>query len=228
MENIDIIEQNRLKHNEYMKKWREENAEHLKKYKKEQYYKHKDKTRKHQKEYYLANREKIRQQQREYGIRYRAEHKEEELNKVKKWQKEHPEKHRENARRSYQKHREKKLLAAKIYRIENPEKFKENKRNYRKTHTKEIKDYMKEYLKTKNGILSKKKHYHKRYRELGFISLNDWEAGTPDSEGHHLDKINVIYIPEELHKSISHNVYTGKNMDTINLRAWDYLEMSVL
>jgi hypothetical protein len=57
------------------------------------------------------------------------------------------------------------------------------------------------------------KYKAKRKRELGFIPLNDY---FPESEGHHLDKEHVLYIPNDLHKSIYHNIYTGQGMDEIN------------
>lgn len=58
-------------------------------------------------------------------------------------------------------------------------------------------------------------------RVLGFISLNSSFNGC---EGHHINKEFVIYIPKELHRSISHNVFTGKNMDKINVLAYEWLE----
>ena len=59
-----------------------------------------------------------------------------------------------------------------------------------------------------------------RRRMLGFIPLNQ---SFNDSEPHHIDKEHVIYIPRKLHRSIPHNVFTGKNMDKINALALEYL-----
>jgi hypothetical protein len=63
------------------------------------------------------------------------------------------------------------------------------------------------------------KHQHKR-RGLGFISLNEPFA---DLEAHHIDKNFVIYIPEELHTSIWHNVWTGEGMTEINNKVYEWL-----
>lgn len=63
------------------------------------------------------------------------------------------------------------------------------------------------------------KYKSKRKRELGFIPLNDY---FENSEGHHLDKEHVLYIPEELHKSVYHNVYTNQGMNIINEIAIDW------
>ncbi len=67
--------------------------------------------------------------------------------------------------------------------------------------------------------LSKKKTSTKRRRNLGFIPLNDV---FENSEAHHMDKEYVIYIPYNLHHSVSHNVYNGKNMDIINEKVIDW------
>lgn len=50
-------------------------------------------------------------------------------------------------------------------------------------------------------------------RELGYVALN---APFFGSEGHHIDWERVVYIPKELHRSISHDVRTGRNMEKIN------------
>jgi hypothetical protein len=57
-------------------------------------------------------------------------------------------------------------------------------------------------------------------RTLGFVPIND---PFPGCEGHHLDKERVVYIPWELHKSIGHNIWTGRNMERINAVAMQWL-----
>ena len=56
-------------------------------------------------------------------------------------------------------------------------------------------------------------------RGLGFVPLNE---KFPKSEAHHLDKELVIYIPERLHRTNSHNVWTGVGMNDINLKAFSF------
>lgn len=46
-----------------------------------------------------------------------------------------------------------------------------------------------------------------------------------NSEGHHIDKSYVIYIPYEWHCSIRHNVYSGYHMEIINTMAFFFLLM---
>ena len=57
-------------------------------------------------------------------------------------------------------------------------------------------------------------------RALGFVPMNQPFDGC---EAHHLDKTNVLYIPKVLHHSVSHNVFTGKNMECINVLAASWL-----
>lgn len=53
-------------------------------------------------------------------------------------------------------------------------------------------------------------------RTLGCIPMN---SPFPGSEGHHLDRDYVLYIPEELHWKNPHNNWTGRNMEQINTLA---------
>lgn len=63
------------------------------------------------------------------------------------------------------------------------------------------------------------RHCNKR-RNLDFISLNkDFEG----AEAHHIDRVYVIYIPKELHRSIYHSVLKNRNMDEINAVAFNYI-----
>ena len=52
------------------------------------------------------------------------------------------------------------------------------------------------------------------------IKLNKRFKG---SEGHHIMKRVVVFIPKNIHKSIKHNFKSGKNMSEINRLAWNYL-----
>jgi len=70
--------------------------------------------------------------------------------------------------------------------------------------------------------LSWARSHAKRKELFGFIPLNKPQDGF---EGHHLDFSNVIFIPEELHKSVWHSVIANRNMNEINDKVCDwYLE----
>jgi len=78
----------------------------------------------------------------------------------------------------------------------------------------------------KNGVwkggrnLSNARQHAKRKRSLGFIPLNDCrEDGWV---GHHIDYDYVIYIPEELHKSVWHSVTKDINMNIINDKVYEW------
>lgn len=61
---------------------------------------------------------------------------------------------------------------------------------------------------------------HAKRRVLDFIPMNQPFDGC---EGHHINQRDVIYIPYKLHHSVSHNVWTGKNMERINALATSWL-----
>ena len=69
-----------------------------------------------------------------------------------------------------------------------------------------------------NKIYGRK--YKARRRSMGFVELN---SKFLDSHAHHVDNEQVIYIPEKLHRSVSHNLKTGRGMQRINVLAFEYL-----
>ena len=59
----------------------------------------------------------------------------------------------------------------------------------------------------------------KRRKLFGFIPHN---LPQKNFHGHHLDFNHVIFIPKEIHISVSHSVINNKNMDLINDVACDW------
>ena len=97
---------------------------------------------------------------------------------------------------------------------------------YGKHHTEETKHKQsKAVSKDKNSQwkggrkLSKAKANTKRRKLFGFIPHN---KAQKNFHGHHLDFNHVIFIPKELHISISHSVINNKNMDLINNLVCDW------
>jgi len=118
--------------------------------------------------------------------------------------------------------REAKRRADKKYRESTKGKLaikKKNKHLYLK-NTEKNKEYARQYRKTPKGKEAAKAHWERRHRELGFEPLNEPFDG---SVAHHINKNETIYIPEEIHKSIRHNLKTGYNMNKINKIAVYYL-----
>lgn len=73
----------------------------------------------------------------------------------------------------------------------------------------------------KGGKKLKYARAHAKRRNLfGFIPLNNCEVDG--WVGHHLDYNYVIYIPEELHKSVYHSITKDINMDTINDKVYEW------
>lgn len=72
----------------------------------------------------------------------------------------------------------------------------------------------------KGGMqIAKARSNSKRYRELGFDLLN---KSFKNSAGHHINQDQVIYIPEKLHKSISHKLEDEESMKVVNQVALEW------
>ena len=76
------------------------------------------------------------------------------------------------------------------------------------------------YRDTDKGRESMVRIKAKRNRNLGYNPINNHFEG---SEGHHLNEDLVMYIPKELHKSISHSVLKDRNMTEINDASFEWL-----
>ena len=112
---------------------------------------------------------------------------------------------------------------------DNPEKVKKSRENWLKNNPKYMKEWrerhpdeQKEWHKNNPERIRElyKRHTHNR-RDLGFYPLNEYFEG---SHAHHISQNFVIYIPEEIHKSIRHCLKTGKNMEAINKLAIEFLD----
>ena len=148
--------------------------------------------------------------------------------KYKETYQKHKEKHSECMRKNYQENREERLgsmrenyqenievkrESSKEYYQEHTGERKEYHRNYYQEHVEELSEEHKAYNKTAKGKEVMKRVHTKRNRELGFEPLNEPFEG---SHAHHMSKDIVVCIPKELHRSVSHNVFTGKGIDEIN------------
>lgn len=136
---------------------------------------------------------------RQYGKKYYVIHKE----KINKQRKDY-----------YKTHKEQENEKVNNWNKEHPLYYQQNKEH--------IKDRVRKYLKTPNGKIVNKKHRDKHRRELDYNILN---CCFESSQGHHINKVDVIYIPKTLHSSINHNVFTWKNMEVMNTLAFFFLIM---
>lgn len=82
------------------------------------------------------------------------------------------------------------------------------------------KQYGSDYAKSDIGLKCIRKTMSKR-RNLGFNELNQY---FNNSEAHHINKNDVIYMPKEWHIK-GHNVFTSKNMEAVNTIAFFFLTM---
>ena len=127
----------------------------------------------------------------------------------KKWQKEYWKEHKEHLMKLHEK-----------WCDEYPDYFQNHKYS---AETKEKRyEYTKQWRKDnpEKRLAIAKKSQNKRKRNLGFFPLNEYFEG---SEAHHISENFIIYIPKELHRSISHCLETGRNMEQINKLAIEFL-----
>lgn len=155
----------------------------------------------------------------------------------------YPEKNRENVRKWREENPDYNKEYGKQWRLENPEYSKEYWKHYKyseeyKYYSKirqesvERKEYLKIYEQSDRGKVRQKRFWQSekgkvlaskhnaKHRDLESIPYN---KPFPNSHGHHIDKRHIIHIPDEIHRSISHNVWTGESMEAINEEAMDFL-----
>ena len=139
--------------------------------------------------------------------------------RAREWNLDNPERVKRNKARHYQKHKERLKRLSKQHKQNNQEYYDEYNKQYYFEHKEELFEYKKRYWQIDKGKETRKRHKAKR-KGLGFITLNKYFDGC---EGHHISKNLVIYMPKELHKSIWHCLWTGKNMDAINKLAIEFI-----
>lgn len=127
------------------------------------------------------------------------------------------EKIRKYKKRWYSENRKDILKKTNQYYTDNYEKSLELREQWRKNHPEYYKQYYKDNPE-KQAMIGRRQRFKRR--GLGFFALNEFFEG---SEGHHISQNFVIYIPKEIHRSISHNVWTGKNMEQMNKLAIEFL-----
>ena len=148
--------------------------------------------------------------------------------------KEYYQKHKEiilGKRRVYwREHKEDKSEYNKNYRMEHPNYDREWRQNHlecaRERHRKwvlENPNYNKEWVRKHPEKW--RSYISKRNRSLGFDVLWQPEIMNSYMVYHHINKIFVVGIPKELHKSVWHNLRDGRGMEEINKLAFEYIIM---
>ena len=93
-----------------------------------------------------------------------------------------------------------------------------NRKNYLNNRNKTLK-----WHQINNKTIHRKeqlsKYYNKRKRRYGFNLINKWFL---NSEGHHINEEDVLYIPTELHRSIWHRQDDSILMYKINKIAFEW------
>ncbi len=196
---------------------------------------HREHIREHSKKYRLEHLEEIRKREREYDRTHREQRKE----AHKKWAEKHPEEYKkyqkynsEQKKKYRDKHPEYRAKArerTRKWNLEHPERRREQRKKYRsKTNPDTLKKWKLTHRDKDRAAHRKNAHLHPEYRtkshakrrQLGFIPLN---KHFDKAVGHHIDKDHILWIPYELHRSVAHNVWTGRGMAEINQKVYGWL-----
>jgi len=176
--------------------------------------------------YYLSHCEQLKEKSRRYRLKhpeqikeearkYRLTHLAQNKKRSNAWKREHPEQ-----TKTYRlAHREQIQQLITAWRQKHPQKGAEAARKWYWAHKEQANISSRAYWKTPRGKEAKKRSLAIR-KQFGFIPLNKWFEG---SEGHHIDRERVIYIPLELHDNIYHSITKNRNMEKINAMAFEFL-----
>ncbi len=195
--------------------------------------------RKYKKRYYIANSAKIRKKASKYlaknhvainerrkkayrkyrtirlleMAKYRASHKEEMAEYQKQYRQANVGKRKEYAHKYYAINKEHINAYRAEYYATNCEKIKNRQRQYYALNQKMLQKEKSEYGKTERGRTVMKRKSAKRKRELGFNPLNE---AFKDSVWHHVDDLNVVAIPRDIHVKfggLSREIHRRKVME---------------
>ena len=176
-----------------------------------------DNLKKYHHEYYLKNKIEIQKQQsgyrlknKQYLYKYHKKYRLKNKNKILKY---HHDYYLQNRDKFFQ------------YYLINKDKILKRGHHYYLNHKQKIINCHKKYNKTPYGKVCKtiscKKTHAKRHRNLGFILINNY---FKNSNAHHINKEYVLFIPKQMYRQISHNVFTNKGMIEINSLAFTWFE----
>lgn len=160
------------------------------------------------------NEEKLK----EKDLEYRKNNKEKIAKRKKLWSDSHKEElkikhaewHKNNKKEVKQKRAKYYADNREYFRIRNA-KWRENNRRYKNSIDR---------IWKQNNPIKVRKSIARRKRELGYNPLNKKFEG---SVGHHINKNDIIYIPEHIHKSIPHRQDDLVSMEQINQLAMGYI-----
>ena len=147
--------------------------------------------------------------------------KEEKREYDKKYQQSNKEKIKKQKHEYYLANKEEILKRTHEYQQTNKEKKKEYDKKYQQVNKEKCAEATKRWQhKNPEKVGERYRRHSNKRRGLGSNALNKPFEG---SEGHHINFNDVIYIPKELHRIVSHSVWTGKNMGLINNLAYQFL-----
>ena len=173
---------------------------------------YKEKIKSHAKQYYQSHKREKQQ--------YHQNNKERENIRSKQYHQKNKKKCNIISKQYHHTHKGKCNMASRQYHQCHREKCNTNSRKYYQTHKEEYKTRYRQYYHTAHGRFVINRAKAERKRDLKYNELNIWFKG---SVGHHMNRNDVIYIPVELHRSISHSRFDQMKMNRINKAAINWL-----
>lgn len=195
-------------------------AEQLKAKTKKWYAEHKEQARIYNKKWRDENSKKKKDSDRNYYLAH-TEHVKE---RNKKWQLAHPEQVRTSKNKWDRNHPEFIREKNKMWAAQNPDKVRAYKKWWEDRHPGRMQELIRQHGRTVKGMATRRR-INAAKREFGFVPLNKDFQG---SEGHHINTERVIYVPKEMHKSVSHSILKNRNMEKINMLVFNWLEAEEL
>jgi hypothetical protein len=142
--------------------------------------------------------------------------------KRKRLRKKHPERIKEYRRQWRQDHRDKCADYERRYKENHRELINKTRKQWVKNNQEHWRELRRRYKEKHPDVVraGKQRYARNKRRYLGFVPLNEYFEG---SEAHHVDKVHVIYIPKEMHRSVYHCIWNGHGMAKINVLVFEWL-----
>jgi hypothetical protein len=86
-----------------------------------------------------------------------------------------------------------------------------------------MKIWISNWFKSQTGKMRSKIYFSRRHRLLGYDLINPECSDFDNYEGHHIDKVHVVFIPKVLHRSVWHSQDKPETMVCINTKIFCWL-----
>lgn len=136
-----------------------------------------------------------------------------------------PRKKKWYTREWYEQNRERLIRASAEWQAKNKDRVRERMKNAYALDRDKFRQRTKGWReKHKDQVIIKDRKKKARTRGLDFLPMNTY---FPGAVVHHVNTYLVIFVPEELHRAVRHNMSTNEGMEIINDVAFRVLDSSM-